>query len=80
MLAAINRKHECVWGVGRTAAEARADAYQELRKKGLELRQEGIEPLEFAPLKPNADLTDDGMSLYQDVMLDQETVQMGMEF
>lgn len=79
MIAAINKAHECVWGIGNTAAEARADAYKNLKTKQQWMQDEGIEPLEFAPLKPGTDLDGDGMSMYLDVIFENESVQMGFD-
>lgn len=80
MIAAINKSHEAVLGIGHTAAEARADAYENLKTKQQWMQDEGIEPLEFAPLKPGADLDGDGLSMYLDVIFENESVQMGMNF
>lgn len=78
MIAAINTLHRVVWGIGHTPAEARADAYKELATKSQALQDEGIEPLEFAELKSDADLEADGESMYHDIKPITESVQMGL--
>ena len=80
MIAAINKKHRVVWGMGNTPAEARADAYKQLESKHPDLQAEGVEPLVYVPFKPDTDLSGDGQSLYLNVKLDFDPIQTEFEF
>lgn len=64
MIAAIERTHNVVWGIGPTKAEAIADANNEIKTKTF---NPGINAndLECVPLQPSAKLTGGGFELYQ---------------
>ena len=64
MIAAIELKHNVVWGIGATKAEAIADANNEIKTKTF---NPGIKPqeLEFVPMQEDAVLTGDGFELFE---------------
>lgn len=61
MIAAIEREHRVVWGIGRTAAEALNDASRVMKAKP----KFKVSKLELATLSPDADLGADGETLWQ---------------
>lgn len=61
MLAAVEHSRRAVWGVGRTATAALADARHWMQIKS----RIKVGTLEIAELSADADLTKDGETLYQ---------------
>jgi hypothetical protein len=65
MIAAINRRHGVVWGLGGTPAAALDDARSELATKSDRVRLVGLGRIEYATLAPDADpVTMDGAVLF----------------
>ncbi|NPU91433.1 MAG: hypothetical protein HPY82_05920 [Gammaproteobacteria bacterium] len=73
MIAAIEREHQVVWGIGRTASAAINDANRCMKTKP----QFKVGKLELATLSPDADLGADGETLWQWVQ-DSAPVQDGL--
>ena len=61
MIAVIEREHQVVWGIGRTAADALNDAERVMKSKP----KFNVGKLELATLSPDADLGADGETLWQ---------------
>lgn len=82
MIAAIERKHSVVWGIGSTKAEAIAAAIGEIKSKAF---NPGIKPseLELVPMEKDAVLGGDGFELFKhclvgDIATSSEPAQIGL--
>ncbi|ALO46613.1 hypothetical protein [Pseudohongiella spirulinae] len=73
MMAVIEVKHKCVWGIGETIEAAKADAYFVIRGKA-EHNRPAESDLSYAHLSPNADLDTDGLTMWQWVIQDSAAV------
>ena len=71
MIAAIDRSQQVVWGIGKTAPEALADAHREIASKSFNANAS----LEIAPLSPDADLKTDGQDMYQYIVEQSQPMQ-----
>lgn len=69
MIAVVEAKHRCVWGLGRTPDEAWADARESIASKIPEIRPRESD-LSLANMAPEAEHQWDGLVLWQWVILD----------
>lgn len=74
MIAAIERTHNVVWGIGETKADAIADANNEMKTKTFNPGINANE-LECVPLQPDSKLTGCGIELYQYCDIGQQTTE-----
>ena len=82
MIAAIERKHNVVWGIGPDKASAVNDAKNTMKEKSF---NPGIKPneLELVPMTEHADISSDGFELFKhciigDVVTNHEPAQFGL--
>lgn len=72
MIAVIEAKHKCVWGLGKTPDEAMADAQVHIAGKKPEIRPAPAD-LSLANMAPGADLECCGEFMWKWVIRDQKT-------
>jgi hypothetical protein len=78
MIAAIEKKHNVVWGYGLDKDQAYQMARKEWTLKSEDIKSEGFPKLSFHQLKPGADLADDGEGLYRFVIFEIEPGQQSL--
>jgi hypothetical protein len=69
VIAVIEEKHKCVWGIGETPEEAKAAACFVIRDKAEHIRPAESD-LSYAQLAPDADLDTDGQTMWLWVIQD----------
>ena len=80
MIAAIERKHNVVWGLGPDKASAVNDAKNTIKEKSF---NPGIKPNELVPMAEDAPLGSDGFELFKhciigDAVTSYEPAQIGL--
>lgn len=80
MYAAIERKHRVVWGIGESKSQAYQDAKAQWNNKDDSIKSEGFPVIEYHTFRKNADLTGDGVDLYQYVNFSEEKGQQDFDF
>jgi len=64
MIAVINKKQKCVWGIGETNADALSDANEQIKSKSEALQKKGLGKIEYVTLKKKAPIEFCGIALF----------------